>query len=877
MAEGEAVSGGISAEIRDTLISVGVLDADFSAWDQPATRGFAAYTVMRMLGLDTEALTAQGDFVDVDETTQYGGSITAAYQMGYIAPYDDGYFYPENPISYAELSKMLVSALGYDRVAAQSGGYPDGYTTLARGFGILKAADVNQAVSNAALYEMIYQAMDTNILEIGDITGNGVDFEEGNTLLNQYHDAILIQGVVTEAAGTAIDFREPVTKNNEMAVGEYILQTNLDDPQKYLGKKISAYIAEDEEGSLYGTLLSVTKVEQAVEYEIYDEDMTVRENAGGSRIFTFQTEGSQRNKNVTVPAEAMYYYNGRIVTDVSVITDTLQDLYEGYVRIVQADSGWYVFINEYYNIVVSGVNKAASSIKDAYTGEKISFEEYQDNLYAFQRFYSEGVQIPFEDIKAGSVVSVFESLERDYVVAYVGTESISGAVASYNEEDGYTVDGVQYQLARNIQKALENGQTDYPEIKLNDNVVFVLDFLGRVADLSIVRSDFTYSYLFSCNAMTDGDMGDEYLYRFKLWNPASGEAENFFAKEKIKVNGVTMKSPEEIQAHFDAYESQWEKLSSLVRVKFGEDNTISAIETPIQGTTDPDRLEYVYSGFTRVLSGRIEGKYLINNDTKVFEVSDTYEEVEPRTYSYINDYKNRDYILYASDELGFIDAIVIPNDAGAVTAKNEAIYYGDPIYMVKDASAGIISEDDDVGMIVTVADGGKDLELKESADGAVNVDQDINNTHQNTNYNIPLKDGKQYGTWGYGYLTFDQLQKGDLIQIDYDGKGGVNRFRVLARLGSIDGYFDISYLGLAAEPYSMLTYGKIDYMNKVGFKLNYTKDSRVYLNNTSAVVYIYNRTKQTLEVGAWNDVSNNAEVVIVAVKFGIKQVYVIEE
>ena len=880
-AEEDSGAQGLRGDIRDTLVSVGVLDADFSAWDQAAERGFAASVVMRMLGLNTEEITPQSGLLDVNAGTRYAGSITAACQLGYMAPYDDGYFYPENPINYAEISKMLVSALGYDRVAAANGGYPDGYMSLAQGFGIIKSADGTKEVSNRELYEMIYQAMDTNVLEIDGITGTGADFEEGDTLLNKYHDAVLVKGVVTEAAGTAIDFRDTVTKNNELAVGEYILKTAISDPLQYLGKKISAYIVADEEDSLYGTLLSVTKTEQAAEYEIHDEDMIVKENEDGSRTFTYQTENSTRAKNVRVPEKAMYYYNGRIIADINRINETLQNLYEGYVRIIHADSGWYVYIYEYYNIVVSGTNKASFSLKDTYTGSKVSFEDYQGNVYAYQRFYNGNEQIAFEDIKVGSVVSIFESLEEDSLTAYVCTESISGSVSRYNAEDGYVVEGKGYKLAMNIQEAMKKGQTDFKEIKLQDSVVFVLDYAGRVADFNIVRNDYIYSYLFACNPVDDGEMGDDYLYRLKLYNPNSGEAENFFAREKIKVNGVVMKSAGELDAHFQELTDTFGKVQCLVKVKFGADNTITGIETPVK-TRAQDRLDFVYAGFTRVLSGRINGQYLVNNDTKIFEVSDSYQEVEPRTMSYINDYKNRDYILYVQDDLGFIDAIVLPNDTGAVTAKNEAIYYGDQVYMVKDASEGIVNEEDDeIGVIATVADGNKDLVLKESADGAVNVDQDIDGVHKNNNHNVPIKDGKQYGTWGYGYLKFNELKRGDLIQVDYDNRGGVNRFRVLARLDDIKDYFDICYLGLQTEPYSMLTYGRISYMNKTGFKLDYgtaaTPKTRVYLNNTSAAVYIYNKTKRTMEVGAWNDVASNARVVVLAVKYGIKQVYVIEE
>ena len=107
--------------------------------------------------------------------------IQTAWENYIIQGYDDNTFRPENSITYNELQKIIVSALGYTQYAEMQGGYPDGYLTYSEKYNIMNnidTSDSNAYVTRKDAMQMIYNSLDapllvymqTNYLEDGSIT-----------------------------------------------------------------------------------------------------------------------------------------------------------------------------------------------------------------------------------------------------------------------------------------------------------------------------------------------------------------------------------------------------------------------------------------------------------------------------------------------------------------------------------------------------------------------------------------------------------------------------------------------------------------------------------------------------------------------------------
>lgn len=121
-------------------------------------------------------------FTDVPTTHWAARYIEIATIDSMIDGYDDGTFKPENNVTYQELQKMIVSALGYDLYAEGAGGYPDGYLTYSNALGVSKGLefDNNDFASRGDAMQMIYNALDAPIMEVqGYVESNGEVRKEG--------------------------------------------------------------------------------------------------------------------------------------------------------------------------------------------------------------------------------------------------------------------------------------------------------------------------------------------------------------------------------------------------------------------------------------------------------------------------------------------------------------------------------------------------------------------------------------------------------------------------------------------------------------------------------------------------------------------------
>ena len=190
-----------------------------------------------------------------------------------------------------------------------------------------------------------------------------------------------------------------------------------------------------------------------------------------------------------------------------------------------------------------------------------------------------------------------------------------------------------------------------------------------------------------------------------------------------------------------------------------------------------------------------------------------------------------------------------------------------------------VEEDAYVADVISAySDGGDTLkELTVTDEEVYNIDTDIDKTFADMCYNVPLVNGVRHGQYGYSYLGINDLKKGDMIQVEYDVKGRVNRFRVLARLTELNGYFDnLMWGGRINNPYSMLTYGNISYMNMKGFIVDYEGGNRTYVTK-SVPVLIYDKSSNTFESGSMADICEGTEMLVRAVKFELRFIIVIDD
>ncbi|HBC95077.1 MAG TPA: hypothetical protein DCZ10_19840 [Pelotomaculum sp.] len=91
-------------------IITGYPDGTFKP-DQPVTRAEFTLLLVRMLAIPEAK--EQCAFRDIQLNDWYNGAIAAAYQKGLVNGYDTGCFYPDNPVTREEAAVLLINALKY--------------------------------------------------------------------------------------------------------------------------------------------------------------------------------------------------------------------------------------------------------------------------------------------------------------------------------------------------------------------------------------------------------------------------------------------------------------------------------------------------------------------------------------------------------------------------------------------------------------------------------------------------------------------------------------------------------------------------------------------------------------------------------------------
>lgn len=127
----------------------------------------AAYEIMKFE--DGEVKAEAEPFPDVPLTHPESGYISVMKEEGIICGDENGKFNPDENITHYEAAKIIVKILGYEPLALQRGGYPDGYFMLFSALKLHKGWDsggiIDQTISKNNLGITLANALDTPFME----------------------------------------------------------------------------------------------------------------------------------------------------------------------------------------------------------------------------------------------------------------------------------------------------------------------------------------------------------------------------------------------------------------------------------------------------------------------------------------------------------------------------------------------------------------------------------------------------------------------------------------------------------------------------------------------------------------------------------------
>ncbi|MBE7051111.1 MAG: hypothetical protein E7395_00880 [Ruminococcaceae bacterium] len=166
------------------LDMMGIIDeCDKSA---PVTRGYAVSTIVRAMGLEKVAQSGNSIYTDEEKMA------AVAHRVGILSGSTPSQWSLESPVTYEQLCKMFVVALGYGNIITGDNAFPALYVSQASKLGInryltvVNSSDVN--FNDFCL--MMYQAMQATVLEIVGVYNDNLTYSksEDRTLESVFLD-----------------------------------------------------------------------------------------------------------------------------------------------------------------------------------------------------------------------------------------------------------------------------------------------------------------------------------------------------------------------------------------------------------------------------------------------------------------------------------------------------------------------------------------------------------------------------------------------------------------------------------------------------------------------------------------------------------------
>lgn len=576
------------------------------------TRAEAATIVVRALGLDETAAGAAEaiQFTDVPANHWGSGYINLAAQYGIIVGYGDDTFGPEDTLTYEQIVKMLVCALGYAPKAEAKGGYPTGYLVVAKEIKLTKGI-TNQTALREIVAQLTFNALTIPMMEqIG--YGDDVSYE-----VNKSKNLLTILEVETFEG----KFTEIV--NAEKAkFGDLTVLTNGKSVVDYLNREATIYITRNK------------KDEPVLKYVAIDDAETIFVNGADATIegtvFVYEDVNGDENE-IDIADDCVVYINGVIDTFIAASN------YD-YEVVIEDDEIIAIYGSKYTYAVVDRYDSYRERIvlKDG-TSINVDKEYLEDNDKIIN------INMALSDLEENYILTIKESGNITDII--VSTETVEGKITSIRN-DKYVINGKSYTTIPGV------------SLTLGTEAIFYLNNKGEIVHKEKIATTSNYAFIYQAREAVD-----EWVIR--VLDKDGLNTYTLQDGKKVRFNGSLIPANEVytnlVGTGVANKKFDYDDMSTLVQIKANSDDVITEI------TTDFDKVEKSgkYSKNSLAL-----GNTWLSKDVIVFDIPKTATKVEEISVSNLNALNNGDTYSYIA--LGDEEVEVLVIVAGTASANLKA-------------------------------------------------------------------------------------------------------------------------------------------------------------------------------------------------------------
>ena len=393
------------------------------------TRSEFVITLMSLASTNGILPSPQQVFSDVPVTHQAAAAVTALYNMGYAEGYG-GEFMPDDPITYNQAYKLLVSVAGYGVLANYNGGYPSGYVLQASRAGISKGVISDSTIVSGKNYLiMLLNTVTADMMQISSVGAeNTHQVVRNENILSLYHKIYTVKGIVTATTKTVLDQSAKETKKDKIEIDKKEYNVNGDICEEYLGYNVKAYYNNDDDGQ--NTVVCVIPINNTV--AVIKSDDILRFDSNSSNLYYEITK--EREGHYRLNRTFDFVYNGRPYFGYDDSTFQIED--GEIVLIDNNDDGVYdvALVNEVKYIYVSSIT-ADKRIFDKNGEMSVDLGDELVKRQIFSRKSGVDTPIDFSDIKVGDLLCVNASMDGKHVKIVITGDTVRGEVSELYDDE----------------------------------------------------------------------------------------------------------------------------------------------------------------------------------------------------------------------------------------------------------------------------------------------------------------------------------------------------------------------------------------------------------------------------------------------------------
>lgn len=765
------------------------------------SRGEFAALVASFLDYDVSNSETVQLFRDVDGKNANIRAINMMQRLGYMSGDGDGYFRPNDIITYQEVITVMVKTLGYGNILYQPVQYAFSYLAKAKELDI-DLEKTGNGVTRGEVYFILERALEAPYRPVEGVSGNNVILGEETTVLKKIYNVYDRVGTVTQNNQTALYDVSSGSRRDAVEIDNEPFWTEDISIGEHLGERVKFYYKDEEQ---IGTLIFYT-VDGRNDILIVSADDVKGYSDGKLEYF----DENGRIEHVDISQRANVIYNGVYYAKGYDLTAADFKFSAGEVKLISDGS------SEYETVCISAYQFAIfeyiSSSEELYV--KKSTDAYALREYTTVTVIKDGVEIAATDLEEWDVLNILEDKQEKHLTIYAVQNTVEGKPEAISDEGNgkkLTIDGVTYEMNEQFDAMSER------EVKLGRNDVFLLDRFGKIAAVREQSSNGVGKYGVVLDIAESGTLENKLQIKF------------LNSKNRVKIYDITSSTLLNGKTYSNLSEARW-----LL------DDVDSVKGKPLRFETNKEgKLTELYiecgSGYENELKKsctNVRKRYktaqkffggaeiAVRDNTALFVVATSITSDDDCSCVGLSHLSNDDYYYisaYNLNDYNIADLIIIHEDNSS------------GVQVVNDSSA-FVSEGLRTGIN---ADGERIYKLYGM-------------------YGGKRSDGEYWFIPSEAKFSIDNFKKGNIFQIKTDNKGKVVAVQLLLNWDPENLNFQYSSSSILGK-----VFGKVVRASDDNFMLNVsnneTEDLRILM--AKGTIYVYDVENDKVRLGNARDVA----------------------